>query len=272
MRLGINQLEEMYAKNTSEPQVLRQLANELQYRQVPKAIALMSDVQSALRKFSHVSSQSPTISPPMSIKDTDPQPELWRQPMSLDKFSTEKIADLESLLLLLVPSSDAIGNVSLRNLLAERGWDDELYWAIRNRLIERGILETGRGKGGSVRRASGAASVTASSVPAADAKPMPILPAPDPTPQPISVTQTISAASPLKQAVMPLEDAYRVLRVASTSTWNVIELARRQLVQQASPAKTATLEVEKRSQLQEQARRANLACLSIWRIRLGGKL
>jgi hypothetical protein len=37
-------------------------------------------------------------------------------------------------------------------LLANRGWNEQLYWGIRNDLIGRGLLITGRGKGGSVRR------------------------------------------------------------------------------------------------------------------------
>ncbi|MEW6038141.1 MAG: hypothetical protein AB1648_07835 [Pseudomonadota bacterium] len=52
-----------------------------------------------------------------------------------------------------IPREGTIGNKSLKDKLP--GWSDDLYWAIRNRLIERGRLETGRGKGGSVRRVQG---------------------------------------------------------------------------------------------------------------------
>lgn len=210
-------------------------------------------------------------SSPVTAEGADHQPDLWPQPISLDKLSDEKIADLESLLLLLVPPNETIGNVSLRSLLAEHGWDDEQYWAIRNRLIDRGILETGRGKGGSVRRASGATNTSPTTAPVTVANPAPpAFPAFKPASfQPASVVPTVSAPSSLKpEAVLPLADAYRILRVAPTSTWEVIELARRQLVQQASPIKTAAMNVEKRSQIREQARRANLACLSIWRNRI----
>jgi hypothetical protein len=271
MQFGINQLEEMFAKNKLESKALRQLADELQYRTVPKAATLLSHVQSALRATSQ-SPQSLLVSSAVIAENSNHQPELWSQPMSLDKFSDEKISDLESLLLLLVPPDEAIGNVSLRSLLAEHGWDDEQYWAIRNRLIDRGVLETGRGRGGSVRRASGASTASPTTTPVTVANPAPpAFPASKPAAfHPASVVQTVSAPSSLKpEAVLPLEDAYRILRVAPTSTWEVIELARRQLVQQASPIKTATMNVEKRSQLQEQAHRANLACHSIWRNRIG---
>lgn len=69
--------------------------------------------------------------------------------MPLTGLTDEKIDELERVLLDAVPTSGAIGNTTLRNALS---WSDDRYWAIRNRLIERGQLERGRGKGGSVRR------------------------------------------------------------------------------------------------------------------------
>jgi hypothetical protein len=43
-----------------------------------------------------------------------------------------------------------VGNTRLRT---ELGWDDDdLYWSIRNRLLNAGVLELGRGRGGSVKR------------------------------------------------------------------------------------------------------------------------
>lgn len=59
---------------------------------------------------------------------------------------------LEEALIALIPEVEAIGNVTLRSNLLEKGWSEEQYWEIRNLLIERGVLATGRGKGGSVRR------------------------------------------------------------------------------------------------------------------------
>lgn len=67
--------------------------------------------------------------------------------MSLSGLTNEELADWEQVLLREVPTSSAIGNTTLRNNL---GWDDERYWAVRNRLIDRGVLERGRGKGGAL--------------------------------------------------------------------------------------------------------------------------
>lgn len=72
--------------------------------------------------------------------------------MALEGLSEQDISTLEEQLLARVPESSAIGNVTLRGQLSNSGWNEDTYWAVRNRLIERGILETGRGKGGSVRR------------------------------------------------------------------------------------------------------------------------
>ena len=48
MQHGVGQLEEMFARANADPKVLKQLELELQYRQVPRAIALLADVQAAM--------------------------------------------------------------------------------------------------------------------------------------------------------------------------------------------------------------------------------
>lgn len=71
--------------------------------------------------------------------------------MSLDGLSPEEIEAKQQELLASVPDVDPIGNKSLRDLLGGN-WSEDLYWAIRNRLVERGLLETGRGRGGSIKK------------------------------------------------------------------------------------------------------------------------
>ena len=68
--------------------------------------------------------------------------------MALDKLTADQIQAHEHLLLAMVPHDAPIGNVTLR---ARLGWDEALYWDIRNRVMGRGLLVSGRGKGGSVR-------------------------------------------------------------------------------------------------------------------------
>ena len=48
MQHGVGQLEEMFAKGKADAKVLKQLEHELQYRQVPRAVALLAEVQAAM--------------------------------------------------------------------------------------------------------------------------------------------------------------------------------------------------------------------------------
>jgi hypothetical protein len=49
MQFGVSQLEELFVKSKSDADVLRQLENELQYRQVPRAVALLAKVRAVMR-------------------------------------------------------------------------------------------------------------------------------------------------------------------------------------------------------------------------------
>jgi hypothetical protein len=71
----------------------------------------------------------------------------------------------EKMLLSKVPETgDPVGNISL---IREMGWTAEDYWLVRNRLVDQGVLELGRGKGGSVRRAAKMAIAAALAQPSA---------------------------------------------------------------------------------------------------------
>jgi hypothetical protein len=65
------------------------------------------------------------------------------------ELTDQQVVDLESQLLTAMPSQGVIGNGSLREKL---GWDEDLYWYIRNRLLQAGHLVKGKGRGGSVQR------------------------------------------------------------------------------------------------------------------------
>ena len=70
--------------------------------------------------------------------------------MALDAYAEDQITQYETQLLGKVPENTSIGN---GKLMGQLKWGEgPLYWDIRNRLIERGVLVQGRGQGGSVRR------------------------------------------------------------------------------------------------------------------------
>lgn len=50
MQLGIGALEEMFTASKTDAKVLRQLENELLHRQVPRAVALLEQVQLAMKR------------------------------------------------------------------------------------------------------------------------------------------------------------------------------------------------------------------------------
>lgn len=50
IQLGIGALEEMFATSKTDAKVLRQLENELQHRQVPRAVVLLDQVQMAMKR------------------------------------------------------------------------------------------------------------------------------------------------------------------------------------------------------------------------------
>ena len=79
MQHGVGQLEEMFAKGKSDPKVLKSLELELQYRQVPRAVALLAELQSAMSGGAlavaapaHQAARPPATGPE--------QPSLWERP------------------------------------------------------------------------------------------------------------------------------------------------------------------------------------------------
>lgn len=75
-------------------------------------------------------------------------------------------------LLELLPETDPISNTRLRNLLVKKhGWNDERYWETRKRLRQRGLVEVGRGRGGSLRPVRSASVVTSELPPEPEPRP-----------------------------------------------------------------------------------------------------
>lgn len=82
MQLGVSQLEELFVKNKQDNQVLRQLESELQYRQVPRAIALLAEVQAEL--YTRAAPPTPVISgTPVPSPAPAPAPAVTAAPPSV---------------------------------------------------------------------------------------------------------------------------------------------------------------------------------------------
>jgi hypothetical protein len=69
--------------------------------------------------------------------------------MAIEELTKDRLGEAQKQLLEAVPATGSIGNTALREKL---GWEEGRYWSVRNQLIDEGILEKGRGGGGSVHR------------------------------------------------------------------------------------------------------------------------
>jgi hypothetical protein len=82
MQHGVGKLEEMFATGKSDAKLLKQLEQELQYRQVPRAVALLAKVQAAMPGGA-AAPQAPTVPASPPTRATAPishQPDLWGRP------------------------------------------------------------------------------------------------------------------------------------------------------------------------------------------------
>jgi len=76
MQHGVGALEEIFSKSKTDYKVLQQLEHELKYRKVPRAAALLTEVQTAMYGATTV---IPAVSPPPSAPAPH-QPSLWEHP------------------------------------------------------------------------------------------------------------------------------------------------------------------------------------------------
>lgn len=92
--------------------------------------------------------------------------------------------------------------------------------------------------------------------------------APPETKSPALVEAKQTSQAREEGAVIPLSEAYRLLKANPGSSWESIDLLRRQLVQRASPAVAPK---DQQLRLQEEANRINAAYKVIWIERVRGQ-
>lgn len=76
MQHHVGELEELFGKSKADRKVLQQLEHELQYRKVPRAVALLAEVQAAMYG---TTTSNPAVSAP-SPAPSPHQPSLWDHP------------------------------------------------------------------------------------------------------------------------------------------------------------------------------------------------
>jgi hypothetical protein len=72
-----------------------------------------------------------------------------KRPTKPEKGSTGKLSEKAKKLLDNIPKEGFVGNVFLRSRL---DWSSEEYWEVREELLKAGLIQTGKGRGGSVAR------------------------------------------------------------------------------------------------------------------------
>lgn len=82
MQHGVGQLEALFASSKVNLKVLKQLEHELQFRQVPRALALLEQVQAAIPTAG--SAPAPTETGAVPVK----QPDLWTQTPTVQTTTT----------------------------------------------------------------------------------------------------------------------------------------------------------------------------------------
>lgn len=80
---GVGQLEALFASSKANLKVLKQLEHELQFRQVPRALALLERVQAA------IPAASPAPAPATSGGAPLKQPDLWSYPPPVQTTSAQ---------------------------------------------------------------------------------------------------------------------------------------------------------------------------------------
>lgn len=185
MQFGIAKLEEIFASSKDDAVLLTALDEELQYRHVPRAVALHAKVQRALSKAkAQATPNSDAVSPvPEVAVPQDRQPDLWGE------------------------QADSVPPVAPARAVA---------------------------------------------------RPTPHPVAPQAAVQP-SVPESLVALESATPLDMSVNNAYRILKATSASTWEEIEETRRQLVQEAHPQRVARLSPERRAQARVEANRINTA-------------
>ncbi len=133
LQKGISELEKLFASNPNDVKILKSLKNELNYRQVPRAVALLKAVEDLLSSESHsdISSQIPLFTPIETYleptKTTPTPPEHFN---SKSESIETSLANQDTLLTLINPQ-DAY---KILNVSTNTSW--ELIEKARGEIVE----------------------------------------------------------------------------------------------------------------------------------------
>lgn len=104
-QLGVGQLEELFARSKTDLKALKHLTHELQYRQVPQAVALLTEVRAAMSSATLATTtiQSPTFAKLEPQNPSNGQNDMWDRPLAAPTISTKNMPTPQ-------PAASANGN------------------------------------------------------------------------------------------------------------------------------------------------------------------
>lgn len=96
----VGQLEELFAKGKAEPKVLKQLENELRYRQVCRALALLAEVKAATSGGAVAPGMPSVAAPPAARRPgsapVPKQPGLWERSAAPPVVAASQVAPVRA--------------------------------------------------------------------------------------------------------------------------------------------------------------------------------
>lgn len=213
MRCGVAELKEIFTKSQSDLKALRQLEQELQHRQVPRAIELLTQVQSviAARMASGASTSSASSVASVASENSRGSSQSRAPVAAVNPAGRDLFSSLEPAAAVQV---SAQSNKPSRTQGSLVNTVDSLAADATPKLIS-----IGKGSGESL---------------------------------PLAV---VAEQTPL----VTLSEAYKLLRATPSSSWESIELLRRELVHQSHPQSLKSMSADLRKQSFENARRVNAA-------------
>ena len=116
MHNGVKELEQMFVRGKGDPKVLKQLESELQYRQVPRAVALLAEVQAAMYGGAvapqvlamptvptHPAVRTPAPAQVPAAELASQQPNLWEPPAAPPTVATPRVAPVRAAISVVKP-------------------------------------------------------------------------------------------------------------------------------------------------------------------------
>lgn len=264
LQFTVAQLEEMYERSKSEPAALKKLVAELRHRQVPKARALLQEVQASLDSLNQgvtgadsapaghaQASRRKTQEVDIASVDPEQQSRFWSspKPQASPAPMSEHVSRAQAPAPATVPSSAPAASVASDDEPTTAWPQTTVFTLTPPEPIRQASIQAER-----LRAASAGVPAPAKPAhPSTRAEP-PAVPDASPATREEPEQEPISDGAP-----MTVELACKLLKVTATDTWERVEAQRRLVLANTSPLSLKHASEEKSAQAATRAARVNEA-------------